>query len=204
MQVLERGARRLIDNEPLDPDEVAAFLDGRLEGSELERVQSRLANDSAARQEIIKASRILSTAPQTGRRRSFAIPAVTTLAAAAAIAFVFIQPKEIAVDSTPVASERIGLADAADRIDLAYPADADTVATLRKPFTWHAMPGATYRLVVSDAEGNRILERSTTDTSAAIPSTLDRGALYFWSVDAHASDGSSVTSGVRTFVVGDR
>ena len=64
-RVEELGAAAVMDREPLTAGEIAAFLDGRLEGPELSRVQAVLAADPAARQELIKASRILASAPSS-------------------------------------------------------------------------------------------------------------------------------------------
>ena len=58
------GTATVLENDSLTPHEVAAFLEGRLEGEELTRVESYLADHPSARQELIKASRIIESAPQ--------------------------------------------------------------------------------------------------------------------------------------------
>jgi hypothetical protein len=188
---------------PLDPDEVAAFLDGRLEGEELERVQARFAEDAGARQELIKASRIVSTLPAKQRVRVGGLPLLAGLAAAAAIAFVVVQPSRQAISSVPVATERTVTEDV-DRLELTYPADGATISGTAKSLSWHSVSGVSYRLLVSDAQGRTVLEQTTSDTSVTMPATLRKGATYFWSVDALAPDGSSLTSGLREFTVSER
>ena len=199
-QALESpGDTLVIDNDPLSPDDAAAFLDGRLEGEELERVQARLADDPTARQEIIRSRRIASTAPAANVRRRRWLPAAGLLAAAAALAIIMLQPGDLSRSTTSVASERRGIADEPDRVELILPARAlDPDVTV---FAWRAIKGAKYEIVVSDASGRTLIRQSTTDTSLSIPESLRKPGNYYWIVDAQAPDGSSVTSGIREFVV---
>lgn len=204
-QTLERNdTTALTENEPLSADEIAAFLDGRLEGEELERVQARLADDPLARQEIIKAGRIISSAPARQEKKPRWIPAIGVLAAAAAIAVVFVQPDNLNRESRRVASERRGTADEPDRVDLLMPAESESLSVAVSQFAWRPIEGATYRIVVSDAAGRTVLQENTTDTLLRIPGALRKAGRYYWSVDALAPDGSSVTSGIHEFVVPSR
>ena len=72
-------------------------------------------------------------------------------------------------------------------------------------FVWHAMEaGDTYRLTILDSAGGRLWTTSTRDTTSSVPIAppLARGRTYLWYVDALASDGHTVTSGVRSFSAG--
>ena len=191
----------MIDNDPLSPDEVAAFLDGRLEGQELEKVQARLADDPVARQEIIKARRIAFSAPAAKIQRRSWLPAAGLLAAAAVIAIVVALPGDDSRSPMAVAPERRGVADAAERVEVIMPSPGDNLPSDVTFFAWRPIEGARYRIVVSDASGQTLLQENTSDTSLSIPEPLRKTGRYYWKVDAQSPDGSSVTSGVREFVV---
>lgn len=194
----------MFENDPLTPDEVAAFLDGKLEGAELDRVESHLAANPAARQEIIKTSRIIATSPKHEARKWSRFYPLAGLAAAAAIAIVMLRPDQAANSLTPVSTERRGIADEPDRIVLVSPANAQRITTRDEVFTWRAVEGATYRVVISDASGNTAFQTDTNDTTLAIPSSIRIAATYYWRVDARAADGTSLTSGFNEFVLSDK
>src|SRR6185503_12277086 len=191
---LERGGpSSMLENDPLTPDEVAAFLDGKLEGVELERVESHLAANPAARQEIIKASRIIATSPRRQGRKWSRLYPLAGLAAAAAIAIVVLRPDGAPASHSPVSTERRGIADEPDRIVVVSPADAGHVSSRDETFTWRAVEGATYRVVISDASGNTVFQTDTGDTTLVIPPSVRAAGTYYWRVDARAADGTSLT-----------
>ncbi|MEP6507144.1 MAG: hypothetical protein ABJC63_02885 [Gemmatimonadales bacterium] len=194
------------EQEPLSSGDIAAFLDGRLRGEDLARLESRLADDPAARQEVIKASRIIASAPHRDQQRRIHWIPVAGLAAVAALAFVAIRPRNDQRDSLPRSTERQGVIEESGSIGLIVPVNGQSLGEETRSFAWHGIEGATYRLFISDATGRTVLRRSTSDTVVALPDALlEKGAgTYYWSVDALAPDGSSVTSGVREFVVGAR
>jgi len=199
--VNEQAPASVSDDDPLTPQEVAAFLDGKLEGEELERVQARLAADSEARQEIIKTSRIVSTVPARDASRVSRTPYLVALAAAAAIAIIVVTPKMIERPVEGVALERNGAADHASGMDIVFPHEGDRVPA-GTSFAWRAIPDATYHLVLQDMSGHRVLQLTTRDTAVKVP-PLVKGATYYWSVDALRADGLSVTSGKTEFVISD-
>jgi len=194
-----RGASTVIENDPLTPHEVAAFLEGRLEGDELTRVEAYLADNPSARQELIKASRIIQSAPQREVKRSRRFYPLIGLAAAAAIALVFIQPGDVKQLSVPASTERRGVGDEPEQVVLVSPLDGGQIRDRTLPLTWHAVDGATYRIFISDASGNSVFKTSTSDTSLVLPETVKADGTYYWSVDAISPDGSSSTSGYHEF-----
>ena len=125
----------MIENDPLTPHEIAAFLEGRLEGDELTRVESYLADNPSARQELIKASRIIQSAPQREVKRSRRFYPLVGLAAAAAIALVFIQPGDVKQISVPVSTERRGVGDAPEQVVLVSPLDGGEIKDRALPLT---------------------------------------------------------------------
>jgi hypothetical protein len=196
--------REVVSEQPLDPEDVAAFLDGTLEGDKLEQVEARLADDSAARQELIRVSRTISSAPQPRRRDHTRLGFLATLAAAAAIAVVVIRPVDIQGPATSAAIERTVGEGTADVVDIIAPVDNADLAASAKPFVWHSIDQATYRVVVSDSLGQTVYEGNTSDTAISIPIQLKEGARYYWSVDALVADGSSAASGAHEFVARKR
>ena len=201
-QALEStGDTQVMDNDPLSPDEVAAFLDGRLEGNALERVHARLADDPEARQEIIKARRITSSAPAKKTQRRRWVPAAGMLAAAAAIAIILLPRGETSRTPAAVVSERRGIADESERVEIVLPAQGAQLSRDVTSFTWRSIEGATYRVVVQDESGRTLVQADTRDTSLSVPDALRKAGRYYWTVDALSPDGASVTSGVRELVV---
>lgn len=198
------GPPSMLENDPLSPEQVAAFLDGKLEGAELEQVESQLAANPAARQELIKSARIIATTPSHGVKKWPRFYPLIGLAAAAAIAIVVIRPDKTSISTTPVSTERRSIADEPDRILLVSPANSQRVTKRDEPFTWRAVPGATYRVVISDASGNTAFQTDTNDTTLIIPPSVRDDGIYYWRVDALAPDGTSLTSGIHDFVLSDR
>ena len=191
----------VIDNEPLNPDDVAAFLDGKLEGDELTRVEAHLAYNPLARQELIKASRIISSAPKREVKRPFRFAPLIGLAAAAAIAVVMIRPGDTARESSAVATERRGAGDEPDRVEIVSPGDDQTIVGSKQPFAWHPVDGSTYRVVIQDISGNTVFQTTLSDTSLALPASVRAAGTYYLSVDALAPDGTSITSGPHQFLL---
>jgi len=105
---------------------------------------------------------------------------------------------------SPVSTERRGIADEPDRIVLVSPANTQRVTTRNEVFTWRAVEGATYRVVISDASGNTAFQTDTNDTTLVIPSSIRTAATYYWRVDALAPDGTSLTSGINEFILSDK
>jgi hypothetical protein len=192
----------MTENDPLSANEIAAFIDGRLAGDDLLRVQSLLADDVSARKEVAEASRLIASAPDRNRMRARWL-AIGGIAAVAAVALILIQPGDQLEESTRVASERRPTVEASDRIELVTPADGQQVGRSDVTLTWRSIDGATYRVVVSDPAGRMLFDANTSDTSVAVPLIALKlsNDLVYWSVDALAPDGSSVTSGVRAFAV---
>ena len=190
----------MIENEPITPHEIAAVLEGRLEGDELTRIEAYLADNPSARQELIKAARILKSAPQQKEvARSRRHYPLIGLAAAAAIALVLIRPADVSQQGAPISTERRGIADEPDQIARVTPAEGAEIIDRTQPLIWHAVDGATYRIVIADSSGKPVLQTSTSDTSLVVPEVVQASGTYYWKVDALSPDGSSSTSGYHEF-----
>ena len=184
----DNGGAAVIDNEPLNPGDIAAFLDGRLEGAERTRVESQLADNPASRQELIKASRIISSAPKKEVRRQTRFTPLIGLAAAAAIAVVLIQPSDTARESAPVSTERRGIGDEPDRVEILSPRDGQSLGNSEREFAWNSVAGSKYHVVIQDVTGRTVHAADVTDTLLTLPASVRAAGTYYWSVDAVTAD----------------
>lgn len=196
----------VIPDGPLPPEDVAAYLDGRLSGEELERVESVLAGSAEARAELVEASRLVATIPERQAQPKRQWVLVSAVAAAAVLALVMIPSLSQKPAIQQVATERRAAVDGGARIRTVAPEDGEVVGSAGVRFTWDAVPAATYQLTVTDAQGRTVWQAATTDTTLVLPgiAKLSGPASYYWNVDALASDGSSMTTGVREFKVTTR
>jgi hypothetical protein len=186
----------------LTSEEVAAYLDNTLSEAECARVKSHLADCDACRKEVVSVSKLLAGASRSRHR----VIAFSTLAAAAALAFLLVRPS---IDSTLPASVALRGRDT--------PAASEGVSALRAiapvgpetsadgtVFVWHpALPGATYRFTLTDERGGKVWVGSTNDTTLALPreTSLLKNRDYHWYVDVLLPDGSSATTGITSFQV---
>ncbi len=192
---------------PLPPEDVAAYLDGRLSDEARERVESVLAGSAEARAELVEASRLIATIPvrQTQPKRPWVL--VSAVAAAAVLALVMGPSLSQKPATQQIATERRAPVSPGSGIRTLSPEDGALIgwsgARADVRFTWAAVPGATYQLTVTDAEGRTVWQADTTDTTLVLPQTVELSgpASYYWNVDALAPDGSSATTGVREFRV---
>lgn len=188
----------------LTSEEVATYLDNTLSDTDRARVKAHLADCDACRQEIVSVSKLLEGAPRSRRR----FVALSAMAAAAAVLVVFlVRPStdselpaaggQLRRGDTPFASE--GVSRVRALAPIGPQSDVDRIV-----FVWHpTLPGAVYRLTLTDDRGDKILVRSTNDTTLVIPddtSPLKAGS-YHWYVDVLQPDGSSATTGVTSFQV---
>ncbi len=186
-----------LESKDISAAEIAAFLDGRLEGEELRRVEAILASNAEVRQEMIKASRIVASAPAKSESLSSArwlVPIVAVAAAAALL--VMVRPQ------TPPAPERVSRerpsrVEGADHVLLLSPTDGSTLSDHQVRFTWRGYNDATYTFHISDETGHIVFSSPSSDTSITVDLTklgVASGKLY-WQVDALAANGSSLASG---------
>jgi anti-sigma factor RsiW len=203
---LATQAPALIESDNPSPEELAAFIDGRLSNEDRARLEAYFSSNASARKELIDASRIVATLPTSERRNTRWIP-FAGIAAAAAIVVLLVRPADHARLPGVAASGQRGVGAQSQTIALVSPSVGESVANAGlRGFVWRSLDGATYRLIVSDASGKTLLQQNTADTIVAMPLAIadNTPGTYYWSVDALESDGSSVTSGVRAFTLGKK
>lgn len=203
LALVDGRMRGEISSEHLSADHLAAFLDGRLTGSDRERAVRHFAACDECREELTELRDVL-----PARRRVGAWRWIT--AAAAAILAVVTIPRFVgdrAVEgNTRVRTEQgVRLPDGTSAISVVAPADLATVPPTGLQLSWRsAGVGATYAVTVLDSSGSEVWKRtSLADTSITVPETtrLNPGSRYFWSVDARLADGTTAKTGAHTFIV---
>jgi putative zinc finger protein len=181
-------------------EEIAAYLGDALTPEARALVEEHLAACRECRQEVTAARRLLRTT-RTRKPLVWSVP----LAAAAVLAIVLVAkaPRSGSLRDEPFRSEQGSGADAAAIIRILAPAEGDTVATGEVRFTWQAQPSAPlYHFSLMEASGRAVWTGETTDSTLTLPPTvsLDRGRIYFWTVDALGADGRSLTTRNHRFV----
>lgn len=195
---------RLSDPNSLSPEQIAAFIDGRLSRDERAVIEAHLADNPVARAEVADAARIVAGIP--GRRASkMRFAPFAAIAAAAVFAIVLLRPGASDTRSVPQPVERRGVTEQARAIEVVSPLEGGALDS-HGVFTWHAVDGGSYTIFILDESGKTIFQGSTTDTVQAMPAAVlkNGGGRYYLSVDALMPDGSSVTSGARVFVINPR
>jgi hypothetical protein len=176
----------------LDPGEVAGYVGHRLSAEDRRRVERHLADCETCTEEAAAVARL-------GRRRG--TPRWVPYAAAAAMiaGVVLLLPR----GEQDAAGDRLRDGVAADSIPVVAPADGATVGASRA-LVWRDVPGATYRVTVTSSEGDSLWAGHTSDTAVTLPATVtaELGLTRHWYVDALLPDGSSRTTGMRSFRTG--
>src|SRR5512143_809331 len=180
-----------LDSGHLDPNDIAAYVDGALDDAGRTRADTHLADCGKCRAELIAVRRMVAHAPR--HRRWFAL---TTIAAAAAIVLLIVWPHggERGAPGGPVV--RDGDTPSAGVMLIA----PDSVTALPLSFAWHPVANATtYRVDLTTPTGALIWSGATSDTAMTVPDSLSlaAGAAFYYYVDALLTDGASVSSGVR-------
>ena len=180
-------------------DEVAAYLDRTLPDADRRRVEAHLSSCDECRAEAIASREAVSSAPSS---RSSSFRSWRVIGGAVAAAAVIFAASTISRSRADRAVERdANIAPSA--ITIASPADGSTLGADRA-VTWRGFAENTsYRITVADQGAQPIYTTTVRDTSAVIPASvaLVTGRKYFWYVDAIRADGTTATSGLKSFRV---
>src|SRR5512144_427962 len=164
----DSGPGESLESGHLDPNDVAAYVDGALDDAGRARVDSHLADCGQCRAELIAVRRIVTSAPR--RRRWFAL---TTIAAAAAVVLLIVWPRggERGAPGGPVV--RDGETSGAGVMLIA----PDSATALPLSFAWHPVPyAASYRVSLMTPTGVIVWSDATVDTAIAVPDSLSLAA----------------------------
>jgi len=175
----------------LEPEQVAAMVDGTLAGEDRHRVVAHLADCASCRNEIAEVRAQQRAASQRVGLLWAGGAAAAILAGVLVTGPLFSRDTPDPVLRAPSTSRAtIEIVSPADVLDLDAPA-----------FTWHSLaPGTVYTLILMD-ESAEVVWRldGVRDTTATVPGdrTLRRNAGYLFVIDARLPDGRTVTSGTR-------
>lgn len=176
--------------------QVAAFIDGSLAGPDRLSAAAHLAACDECRDEIVSASSLAASIPRRNRGR---LPLVfATMAAAAAVLAVLWLPPKTNLDQQML--ERA--ADKSPGVVVASPADGTIVDSDSVTLSWQGKSDASYRVTITDAGGRTLWTTTTTESHARVPDgelPADSSIVY-WYVDALRADGTSVSSGLQSFI----
>jgi hypothetical protein len=177
----------------LEPFEVTHYLANTLLPDDRCRVERHLADCEPCTEEVVAIAR-LSRRPAFQRWLPYA-------AAAAVLAGIVV----LAPRPGPGVSHDT-LRNGASTAVIAVVAPEDGAVVGRAPtLVWRSVPRtATYRVMVTRADGDSIWAVQTSDTAVTMPESVvsDSGVIRHWYVDALLSDGSSVSTGMREFRTG--
>lgn len=205
----QSATKPMTPEEDISPEEMAGYIDDCLSGEERASVEARLARSPELRVELVAATRIKVAEEASKPRRSSPWKAgvgILLAAAAAVIVVVAIPNRNRDGRQSAAPAERRVEAEDGGHVSLLTPVDAGTLPLISANFAWRSEGDASYRITIADATGATVWTTLMKDTTATLPPTvlLQTGNNYYWYVDALRSDGSSISSGPRSFKVSAR
>jgi hypothetical protein len=180
-------------------EELAAYLNGSVGVAGRDAIEAHLLECPECRRDVWLSRQILRRHRMRRRALTFGPVAV-----AAAIAFVMIA--QVRSDDSTV-DERLrnqgtAGADTATSIQIVTPRNDSTVEARTLAFVWRSEAGRPlYQLSLTDGSGKAIWSVETTDTTMSLPASVSLipARTYFWTVDALAADGRSLTTRAQRF-----
>ncbi|HEY2855584.1 MAG TPA: zf-HC2 domain-containing protein [Gemmatimonadaceae bacterium] len=187
----------------LTSEELAAYLDDRLDSRSIARLESHLSDCRECRAELVATRALVESSIATTDRRltAPAIRARTWLAAAAVIAITVLPLIGRSLHSRSDTAPVRATPERPPAIAVLAP-DNRSADAARVTFVWRPVESArTCRLTVTDSAGAPLFTVATSDTVVSPPANghLERGTSYLWYLDCLTSDGVTVSSGIRSF-----
>lgn len=188
----------------LDESQIAAYIDGAMNDGERAGAERHLSECDECRAEVVASHDVVGAAPIAGSARSRRSIKWVGIAAAAALMVVAASTlTKDAADETIVRAPDGGPTAAPPSIPIVMPGDGSDLGASRE-LAWRSQgSGTTYRVTIGDDTGQPIHSVTVADTSIALEDSvaLAPGRKYFWYVDAMTSDGTTATSGLKSFTV---
>ncbi len=184
----------------LDTEQIAAYLERNMTPEELPRVEAHIAECKRCRREALAATRILG---MRARRRW--LYAGGTLAAAA-VASILLVSQRVSEPPEQVFADDVAVRTSADegllQVTIVSPAPGSAVGVGNQTFRWRSLgTDVLYRFTLTTQEGEAIWTGDTSDSALTLPGevALEPDARYFWRVDALLPDGRSATTRMLDF-----
>ena len=193
---------------PPDPihitdEDLAAWLDGTLEGAARANAEQHLVACDECRAVVVQAGGTIAL-----RKRTRAWPwAAGGLAAAAAMVILVVSRPPVPFATTnAVERAHAPVTEDVPRFEARAPEMRATVARDSLAFAWEAEPeGTVYQLTISDDRGRVVFTTRTADTAFVLPrdsaTAITAGPVYYWLVEALLPDLRSATTAARSFTV---
>jgi hypothetical protein len=191
----------------LSDEELAAYLDRRVEAPGLTRVEAHLVGCDGCRAVVMEAAAMLAA-----RRRRTRLVFITAggMAAAALVLVVVSGALTMSRDVEPtVRGTPPLLTEDVSRFAALSPEPRAAVVPDSLVFLWQSRPeGTVYQVTVSDEHGVVVWTDRTGDTTLAAPAaaakSLVPGQLYYWKVEALLPDLRTASTPFSSFVVRER
>ena len=188
------------DNSHLTPETIAAYVDRTALSEDRRSVEAHVSHCSECRHELVTVTRVVRSR-RARRGLLIAVPA----AAAAAFALIFLGlPEGGGVPGENAVVTRAREGEGIERFEIVAPSDLDSVGVSSLEFVWRSVePGASYRLTLTNADGDVLWVGNSEDTSLALPDDIRSSAegSCYWYVDALLEGGLSATTGVSRFLI---
>lgn len=185
-------------------EELAAWLDRRLEAPGRMRVEAHLVECDECRAVVAEATATLSA---RRHRKRLAFFTASGMVAAALVLLVVSGTLPISRDTEPtVRGAPPLLTEDVSRFAALLPEPRAVVPRDSLVFVWQRRPdGTVYQVTVSDERGVVMWDDRTGDTTLAPPAAAARslvpGRTYYWKVEALLPDLRTASTGVSSFVV---
>lgn len=175
-------------------EQVAAFVDHRLDGAERSVVESHLAECADCRSEVVEIERLV----RGVRRHRVRSVAAGGLAVAAGLMLV------VSIVRHRGAGSDNGNLRGANAAAVIPVGPTGLVPRSGLALTWHGTgSGSDYKVTLSNAAGTTLWTSDWRDTTVSIPDEIDLppGVEYHWTVDAILPQGTSRTTGPQSFII---
>ena len=184
----------------LKPEELGAYLERAQRSESAARVEDHIAKCAECREQLIALGRLVQPGASSGRlKRAYWIAPV----AAAAIAVLLLLPPRAGDGGSPGEPVlRTGDTEGAVTITAVAPVASSRLHADSAVFAWNAVEDrVVYQVSLMDEDLAVIWSGSAEDTTIALPGdvTLERGARFFWYVEALLAEARSARSGVQEF-----
>jgi hypothetical protein len=192
--------RAVTTGQHLSASTLGAMIDKTLMGDARRRAEQHLAECDVCRDELAACARLANTAPAA---RSRSTPSAWVVGAAAAVVVIALGIRSVQSPRERGATQERAANANTSGIAVVAPFAGAIVPRAELRFVWRRDDASTgYRVIVTNAAGAPAWVKELSDTVALPPTNaLEKGASYFWRVEALHADGAAVQSPTTAFQI---